>query len=236
MTEQIERHLRDVFSQEAERAPAVGSLAVTVVKRVRRRRRLRLAGTTSVAVAAVVAVAVFGGLSLRPDPGTSGRNIEALVPAASPSRLSAPGTPSRSSDRSGVLPDAAADCPTIDVAWVAARAKFAFDGTISAVVPQAVTSGHVVPSHATVTFTVNEWFRGGSGHTATVTMSSPVERRDSEDSDEWGPSYAVGTRLLVSGTALSGSWGNTPLAGVCGLTRYHDQQTAAAWREAISGR
>jgi hypothetical protein len=36
------------------------------------------------------------------------------------------------------------------------------------------------------------------------------------------PSYAVGTRLLVSG--------EDQIVWACGFTRYFDEETAAAWR------
>ncbi len=83
---------------------------------------------------------------------------------------------------------------------------FAFDGTVAAI------------GEAGVTFDVREWFAGGVATTVTLTMAGPTESSMSESP----PSYAVGTRLLVSGEDQV-VWG-------CGFTRYFDEETAAAWR------
>lgn len=86
---------------------------------------------------------------------------------------------------------------------------------------------------AGVTFEVGEWFAGGSGTTATVDMPLPVE--ESHGLSEGGPSYAIGSRLLVSGEPR---WGGTQLADAiawgCDFTRYYDPATAKSWNEALS--
>lgn len=51
------------------------------------------------------------------------------------------------------------------------------------------------------TFTVNQWYAGGSGSTATVDFTPPEAGQSSDDS---GPSFGVGTRLLVSGETVAG--------------------------------
>jgi hypothetical protein len=83
---------------------------------------------------------------------------------------------------------------------------FAFDGSVVAI------------GDAGVTFDVREWFVGGDAATVTLTMAGPTQSGMSESP----PSYAVGTRLLVSGEDRI-VWG-------CGFTRYFDEETAAAWR------
>ncbi|WP_305789061.1 hypothetical protein [Symbioplanes lichenis] len=128
--------------------------------------------------------------------------------------------------RGGPLPDSGlSDClPPESLAAVAAR-TLSFDGTVTAI---AVDTSRDVPT-ATVTFEVNEWFRGGSGPTATATMQAPLPPHVL--AGEAGPVYEIGTRLLVSGDTAAGratAWG-------CGYTRYYDDRTAAAWRQAVRG-
>jgi hypothetical protein len=87
--------------------------------------------------------------------------------------------------------------------------------------------------YVAVTFTVHEWFHGGSGGTVTVDMWPPAEGPETTQvpDGEWGSPYAVGTRLLVSGEPR---WGGEPLgqavAWTCGFTRYYDEATATQWR------
>jgi hypothetical protein len=83
--------------------------------------------------------------------------------------------------------------------------------------------------YAAVTFSVDEWFQGGSEPTITVDMQPPIFV------GEGSPSYGVGTRLLVSGEPR---WGGKPLDDAivwgCGFTRCYTPQTADAWHEAAS--
>lgn len=85
--------------------------------------------------------------------------------------------------------------------------QFRFDGTVTAI------------AGGRVTFEVHESFRGDVPDTVVVVLGPPVTSGSSEAS----PSYSVGTRLLVAG-ARGEAWG-------CGDTVYHDEATAAAWRE-----
>ena len=84
--------------------------------------------------------------------------------------------------------------------------RWAFDGTVTAI------------DDGRVTFEVHESFRGDLPATYVVEMGAPVTAGHSEAS----PSYAVGTRLLVSGSG-SEAWG-------CGGTLYYDAGSAADWR------
>ena len=83
-----------------------------------------------------------------------------------------------------------------------------------------------------VTFEVREWFSGGNQPTVTIDMPAPVE--GSRGLSEGGPSYAIGSRLLVSGEPR---WGGAALAdGIawgCDFTRYYDTATANAWARAL---
>jgi hypothetical protein len=85
-----------------------------------------------------------------------------------------------------------------------------------------------------VTFAVNEWFSGGSTSTVTVDMESPA--LGAPRLPEGVPSYAVGSRLLVSGEPR---WGGASLedaiAWGCEFTRYYDPATAESWSQAFAG-
>jgi len=108
---------------------------------------------------------------------------------------------------------------------------FAFDGTVSritAMQPPADGSG-ALDGYRTVTFTVNEWFRGGDQSTVTLDMIGPLVSPDQK------VSYGVGTRLLVSGAPrFGGSPLQAAIAWACDFTRYYDKDTAASWHQAFS--
>lgn len=115
---------------------------------------------------------------------------------------------------------------------------FAFDGTVERVGEPGFTDrgdeGDL--GYVAVTFTVHEWFAGGGGEQVVVGMDPPTGGRGSgADAHEGGPSYGVGSRLLVSGEPR---WGGDPLqdpvAWGCGFTRHHDEATARQWREAFA--
>ena len=102
--------------------------------------------------------------------------------------------------------EGATDCPQEYATTTVRSRDFAFDGTVTAI------------DDAGVTFEVHEWLVGEGAATVQLRMSPP----DVPDRSEASPSYSVGTRLLVSG--------DDGIAWVCGFTRYHDTETAAAWR------
>ena len=106
--------------------------------------------------------------------------------------------------RTGALPMPGAPC--VISAGDAPATGRAFDGTITAVGPDGAT------------FEVHEVFRGTVADTVTVDLGPPR----SSGASESGPSYAVGTRLLVTAR------GRTALG--CGDTVYFDEETADAWR------
>jgi hypothetical protein len=186
--------------------------------RIRGRRRALLA----VAAAAALVVGTWGmnGL-LRGDDGAR--------PAAEGPVL-----------RSGALPEGgAASCvyePTPDN--LAMRA-FAFDGTVTAIdtaAEDAPPDGDDL-GYARVTFAVERWFTGGAAPEVVVQMSPPLEVPVVAQDDEGGPSYRVGTRLLVSGEPR---WGGPdpltdPVVWGCGFTVYWDAQTAQAWERTFGG-
>ena len=132
----------------------------------------------------------------------------------------------------GPLPsNLSASCvESYDLATLKKRA-FAFDGTVSRITtmqPPADGSG-ALDGYRTVTFTVNEWFRGGDQSTVTLDMIGPLVSPDQK------VSYGVGTRLLVSGAPrFGGSPLQAAIAWACDFTRYYDKDTAASWQQAFS--
>jgi len=106
----------------------------------------------------------------------------------------------------------------------------ALDGTVTEIGEQrfAPLPGETEADYdLSVTFRVHAWYRGGTGETATLHMSSPYL----PTSEEGGETYTQGTRLLVSGM-VSDVEGRGPLAQGCGFTRYYDAATAAEWAAA----
>lgn len=83
-----------------------------------------------------------------------------------------------------------------------------------------------------MTFTVNEWFEGGTARAITVDLMAPTSRIAGDET----PAYEAGTRLLVSGEPR---WGGAPLddaiAWTCGgFTRCYEASVAEDWRRATS--
>jgi len=108
---------------------------------------------------------------------------------------------------------------------------FAFDGTVTgtAAMEAPADGSGALAGYSTVTFKVNEWFRGGDRPTVAVDMMSGPE--SGTVSSVKAASYGVGTRLLVSGEPrFGGAPMNAPMAWGCGFTRPFDKSTAVAWR------
>ena len=231
MTEQLEQVLRHVFAEDAEQAPVSATLAQGALRRVRQRRNAQLAWAAG-AAAATVAVAVVGGGLLGGQP--VGHPL-ATPPAASKGTLPSP----TGIARTGPLDqgNGSASCvEAYSLTSLKGRA-FAFDGTVTSIGPARSNRPGVRLDLVAATFTVNEWFRGGSSPTVTVDMSPPRAAQPIDMSaGAWGPSYGVGTRLLVSGEPR---WGGAPLddaiawEGCGGFTRYFDKVTADSWRAAF---
>lgn len=135
----------------------------------------------------------------------------------------------------GPLPDGTAtSCVEEYSPEAVADRAFAFDGVVVDV--GSATSNRGGDSNldlAGVTFEVGEWFSGGRGSTVTIDMPAPTE--GSHGLSEGGPSYAIGSRLLVSGEPR---WGGTALSDAiawsCDFTRYYDPATANSWARALS--
>jgi hypothetical protein len=220
MNQQVERELRELFSEDAQRAASSAALAEIARRVVARRRQTRRAWTGGILVAATATVAatVVAVVTASDRPADSRGDRLAASPR------DATGTP---------LPDSGARrCVEQYSSSAIAGRAFAFDGTVTT-----ITAGQTDQSDSSlaldaVTFTVNEWFVGGSDKTVTVDMMPP----DPDGLAETPPIYDVGTRLLVSGEPR---WGGAPLtdpvAWGCGFTRYYDDATADNWRAATAG-
>ncbi|GAA3941341.1 hypothetical protein [Actinoplanes auranticolor] len=267
MTDQLERELRLLFAEDADRAPAALSPAALAAltalapppspttpptftaspspsltapltftappapaeppalaalpaegRRVRRWRRSRIAwGAGSLVAASMAAVVGAGALtSSPPDDRTT------APPAAHPS----------ADRRTGALPGApGGSCALAYSPREVARRAFAFDGTVTAIGTGHIDRPDSVRNQAGVTFTVHEWFAGGSG--ATVAVDMPPPDGYSVSMGYGPPAYGIGTRLLVSGEYdRDGSTVADAKVWTCDFTRYYDESTADSWRAA----
>ena len=208
----LERQLRDMFHDRETQAPAARPVSEYLgdqpVKSSRRWQFLAVPAAVVVTAAVVVGVAALS--------------------VSSPSRQPAAG-PSVSGIRGEgpVWDSATADCDWPYAVEYVPKKDFAFDGTVTAIGP-AQSGGPGDDRYlSAVTFTVNEWFLGGTAPSLTVDMPKPQESGSG--------AYGTGTRLLVAGGPRWG--GPDPTAdafagGACGYVVYWDAQTADAWRAA----
>lgn len=213
MTENLEDRIRQIFAQEAAKAPPVPTLVNPAYRRAipdphKRRapggRTRRVTGSLLVA-ASVVSVS-FGGWQLVQ------RNL--------------PGDAPRIAHQVGPLPDSVqARCiQTYTPAALPRVSRVAFDGNVRKIGPSSNASPYV-----TVEFQVNEWLADGSGSTVKVLMLPPVNTFDASP-----PSFRVGTRLLVSGNPSPTVDKFAPVvAEGCGFTRYYEKRVAHSWRSAF---
>jgi hypothetical protein len=223
MSTPTEQLLRDLFAADAAAAPHEDGLVEGALRKVRRHRRVRGAAVTGL----VVAVAAVGGVLAT---GVSGHEAQ-RPPVAEPSQPAGQ-APRPTTGAATTPPGGGSGVSTSCIEGYSpaalAERSFAFDGTVTAIGPAGSNRPGVAVPLASVTFRVNQWFRGGSGPTVTVDMDpSPTAN---SWSDSAVPAYKVGTRLLVSGEPR---WGGAPLdaaiAWGCGFTSSYDPQTAAEW-------
>ncbi|MEU4469943.1 hypothetical protein [Micromonospora sp. NPDC023888] len=203
----------------------------------RRRRHVRLFGA-----AAATALALGGGVVAMDfvGAGTTGGNDSAdgrSRTALSGSLATDGDNPTK--DRSGPLPDSgAASCVEVFTPETLASRAFAFDGVVATIGPARTNRPGVDRLDLVgVTFTVGEWFSAGTASRVTVDMAPPVTGTHDPTAETF-TSYAVGSRLLVSGGPRQPRPGGSPLddaiAWGCGFTRYYDQSTAQSWRQAAT--
>lgn len=166
-----------------------------------------------------------GGGTGGPELGAAGSPAPAFTPWQE--------TPSRTGPLED--PSAHASCVESYNSTTIGNRAFAFDGTVVAIRPGTTNKADKgVLDTAAVTFTVNEWFKGGSDDTVNVDLMSPTSNSAGDDT----PLYEEGTRLLVSGEPR---WGGQPLddaiAWSCGgFTRYYEPDVADEWRQGTAVR
>lgn len=107
---------------------------------------------------------------------------------------------------------------------------FAFDGTVTGIGQPSSVGNENVDPNVPVTFTVHRWFRGGNGDEITVAMFPP-DATTSVDTT----TYAVGSRLLVSGDDRWGKWSmEDPVAWACGFTRWYNEAEIQSWAQTFA--
>jgi hypothetical protein len=200
-----------------------GSNYSQIWKSARKLRREQRLAWTCLASAAAIATAVWGGVFL------DGPQDLTQSPGARTDHVLTSG-PTNSIATSHSI----ASCVETCSATTVAQRAFAFDGTVTAIgrgTTDRPDRGHL--NYAGVTFTVNEWFVGGSSRTVTIDLP-PLGLGIEDDSTGW--TYSIGTRLLVSGEPR---WGGPALRDAigwgCGFTRAYNASTASAWRTATDG-
>lgn len=232
MSTRTEKQLQDLFDFDAAHAPTVQGLAAGGRHRARRQRQARL---TQVAGAGLVVLLAAGTLSFARGwlpPGSTAP--QAAVPT--PSTGMTPSPIASSAAAVGPLPDGNfAKCVEAYSPSAVSGRAFAFDGTVTNIGPAGTNRTGAELDLASVTFRVNQWFRGGTGDFVTVDMTAPDVVRAGDVFWESGQTYRVGTRLLLSGGPR---WGGAPLdnalASGCGFTRYYSLSEAAQWASSTS--
>lgn len=231
MTDPIEQQLREVFAHEAALAPQGLTLGERAMAQVRRRRiRLAFTGVTAMACVAVVAV-LASLLTAQHNDDTTPSSPGVISPDVQRHNGPAPVALPDNGTASGALPANGATSCAVKYSTAALRQRaFAFDGTVTSIGPARTNRSVADLPLVAATFTVNQWFRGGSSATVTVDITAP----DPSGVEDPAPAYRIGTRLLVSGEPR---WGGAPLtdaiAWTCGFTRYYDPATAEIWRTAF---
>lgn len=206
MTEHLEQDLRGrlrAFADEAPNSPP--SLSRDVRRHVRRTRtRVFAVGVTAVALAAFAGQVVLGS-----DPHSSSLNPKGPeAPAALPT--------------GPVEGTTSAFCEKNYGVTSLREVDFALSGTVRSV---------AIPSDPhdllAVTFSIDEWYRGGDSESVVVQMPYPAGEGNSAD---FLSVYNEGYQLLVSGEIQGGrlmSWS-------CGFTRYFDSSTANLWQDTLA--
>ena len=191
-------HARALF-QEVTSMDTMEKETVVVTRRpVRRRFALAISGAAA-AVVVIAGIAWFAGAGSSPD------EVIALPPVtATPPATEAPIV-------GGVPIAAAAMCVEFYDLDTLVNRDFAFDGTVAS------SDGD------RVTFTVNDWFHGGSGESATLDAMGIAPGTITSA----GPALELGERYLVSGSG-GNLWS-------CGFTMTFDTAIAGEWAAVFGG-
>lgn len=231
MRTSTEQQLRDLFATDAAAVPERLDLAAGARHRVRRRRQIQAAWTSA---AAVIAVVVVGGVLGLDRPASQPQALSPSSALTERSPMSSTGLPAQVAPGAPLADVNGGSCAKDYSPVTLAQNAFAFDGIVASIgsvlTDQRSTAG--LPTLLAVTFHVNVWFKGGSDSTVVVYMTRPS--RIASGGDETVPSYAIGSRLLVTGMPI---WGgealDKPVAWGCGFTRYYSQEMATEWADAM---
>lgn len=163
----------------------------------------RIRSRTGAMIAAAAAIAVI-----------AATGVVAMTRTSSPAKPPAAGPTDLPADNGDAPPNSAAGSMAMCVAVYDMNTiedrEFAFDGTVTSV------------NEDDVTFTVGEWFKGGSA--TTITLAGAMALAGIDTADEM-VALEPGTRLLVAGDGEF-AWG-------CGFTQPYDAAVAAGWRDAL---
>ncbi|WP_327278479.1 hypothetical protein OG609_44830 (plasmid) [Streptomyces sp. NBC_01224] len=226
-----------VLERLADRVP-VGPAPLDDLVRAGKSAQRRKRHVSVLSAAAAMTLVLGGGIVAQAFIGGGAPSVNDSAQGASmtpPSPAPATDLDNPTSELSGPLPDAdAASCANAYTAEAIANRAFAFDGVVVDIGPARSSRSGEGLGGVGVTFAVREWFSDGTGPNITVDMGSPTAGTQDVTADFFH-SYAIGSRLLVSGEPR---WGGSPLdapiAWGCGFTRYYDQQTAESWRQAAT--
>ena len=189
-------HARDLFATIIKGGSAQSGAAQTQRGGIDARRRLVLAA------AAVVAAAIVGGVALL---GGAGDPRDSDIVGADPTAEATTGAISPGGTSLG-------SCVEVYDLQTLAQRETAFDGTVAQVAGDKVT------------FTVNEWYRGGEDGEITLAGASALNGITSAGP---GATLEPGTRLLVAGDG--------GFAWSCGFTQPYDPAVAREWKSALTG-
>jgi hypothetical protein len=128
----------------------------------------------------------------------------------------APGPPDRGSG------SVAASCVEQFSIETLARRDFAFDGTITEIIPPEDPEAEKVAAAAEVVFDVHRWYKGGGGETVTL---KTYELPGAISSIEGSLDLSVGNRLLASGDDVY-LWS-------CGFSKPYSEANAQLYQEAF---
>ncbi|MBA3945842.1 MAG: hypothetical protein H0X37_14900 [Herpetosiphonaceae bacterium] len=164
------------------------------------------------------------------------------LPSASSSSNQAPLSSNTEPPAGQVITSSTGSCAQIYSLQTLVQRTFAFDGTVKSIESRLDPSlsnepGDPPPRTPWVTFTVNHWYKGGTGSETSLWMYVAIMSEDGKTFRSYSDGIAaqVGTRLLVTGEPR----GSEPvpsqrIAWTCGFTQPYTSRTAAEWAKVTS--
>jgi hypothetical protein len=175
------------------------------------RRRARARAAASGLGVAAVALTVFSGVAVLVGAQRSGPDSTIVVVTAPATSTSPTARQGRLRTGGAVAESGAASCANAYSPRAVADRAFAFDGTVVRVGPGTTDRPDAQIGYVAVTFTVHEWFRGGTSREVTADMTPPPT---STGDYRAGPSYESG-RLMESGLGSSSAANHVGAALPC---------------------